>query len=546
MPALIGDKGEPNQKNMSRLLPWLVLGFTGLLLTTVSLLWRIWTNDALRSIGVFFPIISVVLVLRVWRRMEWEARGTWWGLVPLYFATVMARAGGNALQLVAFTRTGGFTLLPLGLTIFAFGSGVVLLLGGFRLWRSALFPLLLLLFVNPVPAAFQLIDLPLQFFCARVAHLFALAIGAHPDVNQLQMMFTPGFGMFIAPGCDGIRGAVTMGYLALVLGYLYELSVATRVLSSLAAVALGYLFNLIRLCSLVLFYRVALSFPSLQPHGLAADYLIGGILFLVAAALFTIVLRRKNQGPRGQIPARLEPRSDDLSISGKGALHWKGAVVSLLVIFASISSVRDLTDMATGSVRNGYLETLLPQQIGEYRMLRTWSEQDWLGRPAYRWVAYSKAGSDNQVNIAFWLGPGVHYPLACHVSRGQRPAWEQVSALSTAQSGSATFALQFYEESPGQVLEATTVCDGGGCNQHQGITPDTGLAFASMGIASFLFRPVDRPTSIIIRTQPLTNPSNDGRHILLSEMRDFVAGLDTQKIVKFAGSRNNLRGSQGQ
>jgi hypothetical protein len=121
-----------------------------------------------------------------------------------------------------------------------------------------------------------------------------------------------------------------------------------------------------------------------------------------------------------------------------------------------------------------------------------------------------------------------------------------VSALSTAQSGSATFALQFYEESPGQVLEATTVCDGGGCNQHQGVTPDTGLAFASMGIASFLFRPVDRPTSIIIRTQPLTNPSNDGRHILLSEMRNFVAGLDTQKIVKFAGSRNNVRGTQGQ
>jgi len=37
-------------------------------------------------------------------------------------------------------------------------------------------------------------------------------------------MFAPDFGMFIAPGCDGIRGAITLGYLALVLGYLKRVS----------------------------------------------------------------------------------------------------------------------------------------------------------------------------------------------------------------------------------------------------------------------------------------------------------------------------------
>jgi exosortase J len=197
--------------------------------------------------------------------------------------------------------------------------------------------------------------------------------------------------------------------------------------------------------------------------------------------------------------------------------------------------------MASGRVRNDGVEALLPQQIGKYRMLRTWSEQDWLGRPAYRWVSYSNAISGNEIDIAFWLGPGVHYPVACHVSRGQKPAWAEVSTLPTARSGSATFALQFYEESAGQSLEATTVCDGGGCNQHLGIAPDTGLAFASIGIASFLFRPVSRPISTIIRiqTHDLTNPSDDGRQLLLSEMRDFVADLNTHEIVKFAGSRKN-------
>ena len=212
------------------LLPWLVIGFSGLLLLAVALLWRIWTADALRSIGMYFPIVSVVLILRIWRGLDWETRGSWWGLLPLYYAVIMAREGGNALQAVAFTPRIAVTLLPLGLTVFAYASGVVLLLGGVRVWRAALFPIALLLFVNPVPKAFELVDLPLQFVSAHAAQSFALAIGVHPDVNQLRLMFAPGFGMFIAPGCDGIRGAVTLGYLALILGYLYRFSMRARTL----------------------------------------------------------------------------------------------------------------------------------------------------------------------------------------------------------------------------------------------------------------------------------------------------------------------------
>src|SRR5271166_2672782 len=127
------------RKTLHPLLPWLALSFAGLLLTASSLLWRIWTNDALRSIGIYFPIVSIILTLRVWRKLHWETRGTWWGLLPLYYAVIMAREGGNALQMVVFGKSMGFTLLPLGLTIFAYGSGIVLLLGGARVWRATLF-----------------------------------------------------------------------------------------------------------------------------------------------------------------------------------------------------------------------------------------------------------------------------------------------------------------------------------------------------------------------------------------------------------------------
>ena len=71
--------------------------------TASALLWQIWTNDALRSIGIYIPIVSVVLTLQVWRRCGWETRGTWWGLLPLLYAVMMGRAGSNALQIFLYT-----------------------------------------------------------------------------------------------------------------------------------------------------------------------------------------------------------------------------------------------------------------------------------------------------------------------------------------------------------------------------------------------------------------------------------------------------------
>ncbi len=522
--------------------PWLCLGFAGLLLTAGSLLWRIWTADALRSIGIYFPFISIILILRIWRRMDWEARGTWWGLLPLYYAVVMAREGGNALQAFAFTQHFAISLLPLGLTVFAYGSGVVLLLGGVRLWRASFFPLSLLFLVNPVPTAFELVDLPLQFWCAHVAQWFALAVGVHPDVNQLRLMFAPGFGMFIAPGCDGIRGAVTMGYLALILGYLYRFSIQVWAFSVLGAVALGYIFNLIRLCVLVLFYRIALTFPWLQPHGESGDYLIGGFLFLSAAVLFAGMVRWKRQ-VRPLNPAMNGPKKRFQNTHVKtNRVYWKGAIVSLAFVASCLCGVRQLASIAQVNSKGDGSEvsaSVLPEQLGKYRLLRTWWEQDWLNHLAYRWAAYSNGEPGNEMDIAVWLGPGVHDPIACHLAGGEQPAWEDVDLLHTAQGGSAIFALYFYSQPGSQTLEATTVCDTGGCKEHLLFAPEAGFALAGIGIKSFLLRPASTPLSLIVRTQSRdqsVSPETT-RVRMLRETRDFVSELNTYALVRFSESR---------
>src|ERR1017187_5446594 len=67
------------------------LGILGLASIWPALLtlWNLWTTDALKSIGMVVPLVSLVLILRAWRGLGWQAEGTWWGLALLLVTTVV-------------------------------------------------------------------------------------------------------------------------------------------------------------------------------------------------------------------------------------------------------------------------------------------------------------------------------------------------------------------------------------------------------------------------------------------------------------------------
>ena len=117
--------------------------------------------------------------------------------------------------------------------------------------------------------------------------------------------------MFIAPGCNGIRGAITMGFIALIAGYVYRFRWYAHASRRPGAVLLGYVFNFARLCILVLYYLVALHITWLQDRAEMGDYIIGACLFLLAVFLLFYVVRRLGESP-GQINPRL--RSDSAPV----------------------------------------------------------------------------------------------------------------------------------------------------------------------------------------------------------------------------------------
>ena len=60
-------------------------------------LWSMWTTDALKSIGMVIPLVSLVLILRVWKSLGWEVEGSWWGLAVLLIAIVVSQIQRQAV-----------------------------------------------------------------------------------------------------------------------------------------------------------------------------------------------------------------------------------------------------------------------------------------------------------------------------------------------------------------------------------------------------------------------------------------------------------------
>lgn len=277
---------------------WLFIGvgagIVGLWCFSLQLhnLWHIWTTDGLRSIGILIFPTSLILSLRAWRGYRWEG-GSWWGLVLAVACAAAAMripVSGGGFRFGYSIGSGIINFLPTGLWLWGYVSGVVIVLGGVRAWRRAAFPLALLLFVNPVPVFFtSLVDLPLQHAGAEVARTFATWVGVSVSGKggALWLYFAPGYGMFIASGCNGLRSAVTMGYLALVAGYLYGLPKLWHLAYAGGAVALAFVLNSMRLCCLVLINRLALGVPflyqALEHEASWIDYTLYVPIFFIAA-----------------------------------------------------------------------------------------------------------------------------------------------------------------------------------------------------------------------------------------------------------------------
>lgn len=514
-----------------------VLGVTSVW-PTVLYLWDLWTKDALKSIGMLVPIVSLILILRVWREIGWSMNGTWWGLALLLLTSAIVHLREQSVLVLVLSPQWSIFLPPHSLVAFAYAAGVVLLFGGTRLFRAALFPIALMWFVNPIPHVFNvLVDLPLQQVSAHVARAFAMALGQPLSPDQMRLMFTPDFGMFIAPGCNGIRGAVTMGFVALIAGYVYRFRPYAHAGVVAGAILLGYLFNFVRLCALVLYYIVALRFTWLQAHAEMGDYIIGACLFLFATVLlFTLVRRLGRTSTRSDSEVESAPVIEREAV-GRRSLTPRLAAMSFFALLscarlASASLHPQSAMPATASDRTALGQ--FPAKIGGYTLARSWNEYLATGPLIFHWADYAPA--DGGAHVAIGVSPvlGSHDTLICHSARGEDPIWHAQLPLKTMGGAPVNFSASFFNDGATQYLEASTLCNGSSCGEYTADRTHFGLVYSRPQPGAIFSQDPERPIPILVRAETVdtTLPPEFARQQLTKSVASFLASASLDGLTQ--------------
>jgi exosortase len=222
-------------------------------------------------------LVLPVVALVVWQR--WDELAVikpvtnWWGLAIALWGAVQMLLGTLAAQ-VFIARTAFLVSL----------TGAVLFLGGTRALKALAFPLLLLLFLFPIPAiVYARVTLPLQIFASASAETVLNWIGI-PVLRDGNILELPHERLSVVEACSGIRSLLSLSFLSLIYAYFFDKRTGMRWVLLAATVPIAIAANAARvtLTGVLSEYRGNLA------HG-AFHLFEGWVLFVVALGLLVTV-----------------------------------------------------------------------------------------------------------------------------------------------------------------------------------------------------------------------------------------------------------------
>jgi exosortase len=237
---------------------------------------RQWSTDPDMSHGFF--VLPVVAWL-VWRRraelLAIQPRSNWWGF---------AMAACGAVQMLLATLAAQVFLARTAFLVSLIGA--VMFLGGARAIRILAFPLLLLLFLFPIPAIlYARITLPLQIFASASAETILNWIGI-PVLRDGNILELPHERLSVVEACSGIRSLLSLSFLALLYAYFFDRKIWMRWALLAATIPIAIAANVAR----VTLTGVLSEYSAGLAHG-AFHLFEGWVLFVVALGLLIAVHR---------------------------------------------------------------------------------------------------------------------------------------------------------------------------------------------------------------------------------------------------------------
>jgi len=219
-------------------IPWAAIVWVALplLICYAPILQRLveqWWDDPDMGHGFFVPLVAGYIV---WRRRDelaaTEPRPTWWGLLLVVWGGLQLLVGTLGVELFTARTSLVITLI-----------GVVWTVGGTPILRKLAFPLFLLFFMVPIPTVvYNSLTFPLQILATRIAAWGLLAIGI-PVLREGNILDLPSQQLSVVEACSGIRSLLSLTFLSLVYGYLFEKRTWLRVLIFLATIPVALIAN---------------------------------------------------------------------------------------------------------------------------------------------------------------------------------------------------------------------------------------------------------------------------------------------------------------
>jgi len=212
----------------------------------------------------------------VWQRRETllrtEWKPAWWGMGILVWASLQAYLGMLGAEL--FLQRTAFLISLVGMLLVLGGTGVV---------RQLSFPLLLLLFMIPIPTViYNQITFPLQLFASSVAErsLDMMNIPVLQNGNILELASQK---LSVAEACSGIRSLLSLSFLSLVYAYFFDRKVWMRWVLLIATIPIAIIANSARVTLTGVFSEINTELAQGFFH--EAE---GWVIFVVALVMLVI------------------------------------------------------------------------------------------------------------------------------------------------------------------------------------------------------------------------------------------------------------------
>lgn len=258
---------------------WTAIAWFGalLILCYAPVLYRLsvqWATDEDMGHGFLVPLAAGYIA---WTRREQllntPRNPSSWGLVLIIW--------GALQELVA---TLGAELFTARLSFIIALFGVVLYLGGKQWVKILLFPLLLLLFMIPIPQIlYARLTLSLQMLASELGERILEIVGV-PVIREGNLLRLPSQTLDVAEACSGIRSLLSLGFLSLLYGYFADKRVWVRWVLLFATIPIAICANAVRVAVTGILSQINTAYAEGTYHEME-----GYIVFIVALAALLLL-----------------------------------------------------------------------------------------------------------------------------------------------------------------------------------------------------------------------------------------------------------------